>query len=488
MDLTRREALLRLGVTASSSLLFAKPLGSISLRQDKSLDLPGLARDFRDISTAKATVFGAKTLQGGVSVHDFIDAVFLAGVDDIAPQPLGGKLHAVMMIASSSQLMSGASQDEARHIALWSLHDFKRYQQRDQRDGDWVMPPRPVVKYPSESKAREDLIAGMDAWDPMQVDRAVLGLLPEHDRESLFELLWPYAARSYVDLGHKIIYCAQVERTLMRLPWKHAEPALRSLVMALAYPGTDDRMTGPYEHCLEIASDLPAEWLEGSEDPKQSLILLEALREANSAQAQDLVAAALKDGVGPATVWDGLRLYASELFYRRSASATRRHTPVHPVTEVNAFGYAFRTTRSDRSKRLMILSAAGWLPLLRADIEEGFGALSGPGIDALNTSPGQGAKANLSEALARRSPELTAACLGQAPELSASYYASLRSELISKATQDHQFKLLAAIAEESTLVNPRWLAHSLAPAVSYLPGAGDRQSDAFEKAKRALQD
>ena len=55
-----------------------------------------------------------------------------------------------------------------------------------------------------------------------RADRAVTGLLPHVDPDSLFELLWPYAARCYVDIGHKIIFGAQVERALRRIGWGHA--------------------------------------------------------------------------------------------------------------------------------------------------------------------------------------------------------------------------------------------------------------------------
>lgn len=97
-------------------------------------------------------------------------------------------------------------------------------------------------------------------------------------------------------------------------------------------------MPGP-ARARELAPTLPADWLPGLEDPQQSEVLLRRLRDCDPGQAQKLVAAAFRDGLGPATVWDGLRLYASELLHRRPKSAARRHGPVHGVTEVNAFAY-----------------------------------------------------------------------------------------------------------------------------------------------------
>ena len=119
-------------------------------------------------------------------------------------------------------------------MGLWTIEDFKRSQARDVREeGDWKLPPRPDVSFDGERAARRELHAAMNAWDAERADRAIVGLMAYHDRASLFELLWPYGQRCYVDIGHKVIFVANGWRTLRTMGWQHAEPVLRSLAYAL---------------------------------------------------------------------------------------------------------------------------------------------------------------------------------------------------------------------------------------------------------------
>ena len=80
------------------------------------------------------------------------------------------ELHAVMAVESSFQLSEMASPKDKYLAALWSVYDFKRYQQRDADEGDWVLPPRPVVSFHTEAQARSALHKAMQAWDEEQAE------------------------------------------------------------------------------------------------------------------------------------------------------------------------------------------------------------------------------------------------------------------------------------------------------------------------------
>jgi hypothetical protein len=318
--------------------------------------------------------------------------------------------------------------------------------------------------------------------------------LPYHHHDSLFELLWPLGARCYVDIGHKIIFCTQVERALQRLGWRYAEPALRSLVHGLL--AVDDSISGSelatFRRSRELATAFPAGWLRGHEDPERSAELLRKLRECDDAGAQRLVVAALREGLGPNTVWDGLRLYAAELFHRRPRTARRRHGPVHGVTEVNAFAHGWRTTNDETTKRLMILQAAGWLPLLRRDLTGFFGAPQGPGLDVLGAELDGDARTGekmpgLGNLLEEPVPALARAQLDRQPRMAAPFLAELRRFLAHKAVQNHQYKYTAALHEEATRVHPRWASRLLAPAITYLPTAGDPDTEILARSRHALR-
>ena len=198
-----------------------------------------------------------------------LGAVFLAGVRDIRPWHVGGKLHAVMMVESTFQIASAQSERDAWLAALWNLDDFKRSQARDARDGDWRLSPRPPVTASSESAARREFLAAMEAWDPERADRAIVGLLPFHDRPSLFELLWPLAARSFVNIGHKMIHVSQVYRALEMLDGAHREPVLRSMVHGLL-GGEPGATTAPFDRNRKLLTGLPRDWEDGRVEPDAS--------------------------------------------------------------------------------------------------------------------------------------------------------------------------------------------------------------------------
>jgi hypothetical protein len=402
---------------------------------------------------------------------------------------VGGKLHAVMMVESVFQLAELADPRSAWLLALWNLDDLKRSQELDRQEGDWVLPPRPSASFASEAAARTEFLAAMEAWDDQRADRALVGLIPHHDHASLFELLWPFAARSYVNIGHKMILAAQIERVLARAGWAGAEPALRSLVLGLLHrPG--GTQTEAFEHARELGARLPASSPPSQADPTESEALLRSLRAAGSRAAQEQAATALRAGLGAGTLWDALRLWASELFLRRLRSRPAEHReallPVHPVTVVNAFGHAWRASRSESTRRLALLQAAGWLPLLRDDLAGIVGL--GPDSRALETLAAAPADppATLDDLLRQPTPAAACAFLGRAGAAPA-FRSALAGQLARKADEHHQHKYAAAVFEESRLVHPRWQPQLLACAVPYLPSVEEPETELAQRSLRLLE-
>ena len=471
MGIHRRDALIRLGMGTAGLLVGAgcgaqeSPKATPPPKQKISTDAADLAVAFR--STPHDRVFDVATgaIDAGADHEILLAAVFLAGVHDITPNPVGGMLHCVMMVESVYQLSGEAGRGDALLGALWNLDYFKQVQAEDAQRGDWVLPPAPTVSFSGEDAARRELIAGLEDWDHERADRGITGLLQFTRDASVFELLWPYATRSSSYVGHKIIYAAHVQRTLDRIGWRYAEPAVRSLVAGLlnysvARGGKHDE---GYHRALDMIPDLPDHWLAGKDDPDQSLALLRKLRTASAEQAQLAVVEALNDGVGVDSIWDGIRLIASECFYRRPGNDPMRGAallPVHTVTVANAFGHVWRTTRSERTRQLALLQAAAWLPFLRDHLVRRIDlSMDGPGIDSL-----QPIEAEVS-----------------------SYLAQLRGPLVRKAVESHQYKYAAAIAEDVARVHPRWAPLMLAPALPYLPTRSSADTEVHDRSVSALK-
>jgi hypothetical protein len=488
--LNRREALWRMGSGAaglfwlSGTTALAGAAGGLDRG---GADSSGLAERLCASSASGAFDVAAGAIRSGADHGALLGAIFLCGVRDIRPRP-HGILHAVMMVASSFQLAESVPPYEAWLPVLYNLDDLKRAQEGDRRDdGDWSLKPRPAPRGPGAGSARREFLAAMEAWDAERADRAIVELLPYHDRASLYEILWPLAARCYAFIGHKMIHAAQMERVLGRIGWRHAEPALRSLVMASLV----NRDTAAFERSRELARALPDRWLEGKEEPEQSRLLLRELAVRGPRGAQDLVVDSFKDGLGPRTVWDALRLLGSEMILRRpgrSASAGRTALlPVHALTVTNALGHAWRSTRLEGTRRLLILQAAAWLAAMRDDLIDLVGlSMAGPGIDALGASSEEDVP-DLAQMLERASPGQVRACLDREPARRAGYLAGLRTALFHKGQEHHQHKYAAALEEESRLVDARWASRILAPAVDYLAHPADAETETYRRSVRALQ-
>ncbi len=484
--MNRRTALKGLAAGAASLILTPRAVRAAPLPLDSLDDLAGR---FIAASRDEAPAIAAKALGDGAGVGSILGATFLAGIREVRPRYVGGKLHCVMMVESAFQLCEGLGTKEAALTALWNLDDFKRSQQIDEGEGNWVLPPRPEAAFPDAGAARRELVAAMEAWDAERADRAITGLAPLLDHESLFELLWPFAARSYVNIGHKVIYAAQVERVLARIGWRHAEPALRSVVFALLHKDPVAR-TEAFERSRALAPTLPARWLEGKEDPTRSLEILEKMRASGSEEAQRTIVEAFRAGAGPATIWDGLRLAASEIFLRRPAGppASRASIlPVHAVTVTNAFGHVWRKTKDDSTRRLVVLQAAGWLADLRRDLQAmEVHRENAPALDSLGDAEG-GAAPALAESLAAGSAALLRRRLDAHPAEQEECRTLLSASLASRGIEHHQHKYAAAAMEESRLVHPRWASRILAPSAGYLPDASAPEADVTDRLLHALK-
>jgi len=490
----RRDILKRLGLGALGvcvSPLRSSLAGETAPAPAADLDgLEDLAVRIRKTPRADVLDLAAEARGAGADPTTLLGAVFLAGLTDIRPWHVGGKLHAVMMVESTFQLTEGQSERDAWLAVLWNLDDFKRSQARDIEDsgGDWVLPPRPDVAAPSEPAARSEFLAAMNAWDHERADRAIVALLPFHTRESLFELIWPLAARSFVNIGHKMIYAAQIERTLRRIDWKYAEPAMRSLVMALLFESSG-RMTDAYSGSAEVIGSIPDGWLDGTERPERCMALLRVLRSTDRTKAQDLVVSAFRNGLGPNTVWDALRLRSAEVFYHRASSDPRRREallPVHAVTVTDAFGYAWRVSRNDGTRRLMVLQAAAWLDDLHAWLDDNDCIADDTlPLDKLAADEAE-VPGTVDALLEQPSAARAHALLEGQPELAAPLVARLQRNLIYTAVEHHQHKYAAAFAEEATLVNPRWASLILAPALPYLPASAEPSTEFTRRALASL--
>ena len=433
-------------------------------------------------ATPRARVFDLvrPLLRDGLPWEELQGAVFFAGIREIRPRPVGFKLHAVLVTESVYQLAEASPPDERLLAVLWNLDDFKASQERDVREGDWTLPAPPAVSFSSKEEAVRELRVSLERWDDERADRAVVGALPFLELAELFELLWPFALRDFHNLGHKPIFATHVARVLRRVgafdERRRAEPALRSLVHGLldARPGSN---VEEFRASRRIARSIRTGWTAGERVPGRSLEIARAIRAATPAEARALVVERLNEGLDPLTVWDGLRLAATDLFVRQPGLL-----PVHPTTVSSALFHVFRTAASDETRRVALLQAASWLPLFRDALSQrvGFSMTEG-GIDPL-VAEREPELIMVDELFAAPSLDGALACLGHAGALEP-YAAALRTSLFRGVQEHHQPKYTAVILEDARSADPAWHAALLAPALQYLPSAATAPTRLFERSR-----
>ena len=462
-----------LGVLSTSGLpaigSIAQPLARAAIAPPAPDRIEGLAALITKTSRDNAIEAVIGEYRKGATITEILGGTLLAGVREVNPRPVGYKLHAIMVVGSCFSLSDATPGPRKLLPALYNVDDFKRSQENDEFLGDWTQTPPPAVSFSTEKEARAAFHRAMRDWDDKAADRAVTGLYPFHDIDGIFEIIWPYAARCMGSIGHKIIYAAQAHRALSRIGKPYGLPVVRSLVNSLLAGGGPGPNTRPDELNRKAMRELKGDWKQGRDDPEASAKLLTAFRETSPEEAAAACIETLNQGVGSRSVWDGLRLFASEILMRAPGLLA-----VHPVTATNAMHIASMATRDDATRRLTLLNCSSWLAMYRDYFrarKDTDMSMKGPGIDALTPAPGRAPAAIAwmkgdSEPTAVRREVLTLASdSAKFPKIKA----SLRDVLYRKGFEHHEYKYAAAILEDIGHTHPEWAPRLLAAGVPYLP-------------------
>ena len=429
----------------------------------------------------------------GVAYQRLLSAVFLAGVRNIRPRPVGFEFHCVLAV-HSAHLAALAAADADRWLALfWALDEFKQSQAIKQKKGAWTLPLLEEAKLPSAERARKDFIEAMDNWDEEGADRATTALVRSAGEDEIFELFVRYGARDFRDIGHKAIYVANATRTLNTIGWRHAEPVMRSVAFALLdHQGSGNPAKAdlgpdrPWRENLKRAGKIREGWRRGKVDPGASADLLAAQRTAPPAEASDHVVELLNREVDPASVWDGLFLTAGELLMRKPGIIT-----LHCSTTTNALHYAYQTSGDDETRRMLMLQAAAFAAMFRQAAGLADPGRGGLKIDALEKADlmADGAAA-VEEIFADVSKDRAAAArkalalLDGGPAGAEALTAAGRRLVFNKGRDAHDYKFSSAVFEDVYHLTPSWRPRFLASSLFWLHGSGDRDNDLIVRRAR----
>lgn len=426
-------------------------------------------------------------LKGGLSYRELLAGLFLAGIRNIKPHPVGFKFHAVMVINSAHLLGQTAAVQDRLLPLLWALDTFKNSQAQDVKEGDWTLAKVNESRLPRPHQARAEFLRAMEAWDVDTADAAIAQLCRTSGAAETMEPVWRMAVRDQRNIGHKPIFAAQSWRTLQAIGWQHAEPVLRSLAFGLLDLQGDARPVpvGPYEANLANAAKIREDWQLGRPDPAATRALLATIRQASAEEASAEALKLLNDGIAPDALWDAVNLAASELMIRSPGIVS-----IHATTSANSLHYIYKASGDDTTRRLALLQAVGWQPLYRARAKPP----TEPAIDAIEpakpSAAGEEAVSEIFEAVSTDRNQAARKTLGylEAGGSTDLMFAAARRMIFHKGTDSHDYKYGAAQYEECLLASdPRWRAPLLAAAMFNLPGAKKPDSPLMIRAREAVK-
>jgi hypothetical protein len=427
-------------------------------------------------------------LKKGLSYRNLMAGLFLAGIRNIKPRPVGFKFHAVMVINSAHLLGQTSAVSERLLPLLWALDNFKGSQAQDVKEGDWTLGPVDEGKLPKPHLAQAEFVRAIEAWDSGAADAAVASLARYSGAAQTMEPIWRAAVRDQRHIGHKAIFAAQSWRTLQAIGWEHAEPVLRSLVFGLLDLEGDSRPrpVGPYEANLENAAKIREDWQVGRDDRAATQAMLQVIREATPEGASAEAVKMLNKGISPGSLWDAAVLSACELLM---------HSPgilaIHATTATNALHFIYSASGDETTRRLALLQAIGWQPLYRGRSK----LTDSSGIDTLSesadqlTSKGDEAVADIFATInvdrhKAGSKAMAYLASGGSSDL---IFDAARRMIFHKGRDSHDYKYGAALWEEVILsTEPKWRSQMIAAAMFNLPGAKTPDSPLMIRARESL--
>jgi hypothetical protein len=404
---------------------------------------------------------------------------------------VGFKFHAVLVV-NSAHLASLSSPDTDRWLPIfWALDYFKEAQARTARESGWRMQPVDEPKVPKDkAEALQALSAALDGWDEGAADAAAAGVARACTPAEAFELFARYGPRDFRDIGHKAIYVANSFRTLNVIGWQHAEPVLRSLAYALlkrddVNPATADlEPDRPGKRNAELVEKVRPEWSKGKPDDGAVRAMLATLRSGSERDAAEQVVELLNAGAAPQSVWDAILCGAGELTMRNPGIVA-----LHAVTTANALRYAYGASSERRTRLMLMLQGASFLPLFR-------GNATGRGRDvsldafepAAPKAPGEDAVAELFDDAGRDRMTAAAKALGYlstggAPKPLIDH---ARRLVFLKGNDSHDYKFSSAVLEDHANVSPAWRDRYLASSLFLLPTPAERDNALVARTRAAL--
>src|SRR5580692_11986489 len=99
-------------------------------------DVEPIVRVIEETPREKCFDMMVEQLRRGLPYRNFLAALFLAGVRNVSPHPVGFKFHCVLAMHSANQLSLDAAPEDRLLPLFWALDQFKKSQADNVREGN----------------------------------------------------------------------------------------------------------------------------------------------------------------------------------------------------------------------------------------------------------------------------------------------------------------------------------------------------------------
>jgi hypothetical protein len=470
-------------------------------------DLEPIVRLIEETPRERCVAVFIDQLRRGLSYRRFLAAAFFACVRKKHSH------HEVYKIHSVHQVSLDVRPEERLLPLFWAVNGFK------QRQEDFAAAPLTRLKgpFPAAEKAGAEFADAMERADLDRAEPALVALARHQGARQTMERLWLYGCRNGGAGGHGAISVANCFRALDAIGWQQAEPVLRFVLQDLFHLGyvkPDVYLLPNTARVKRHLDRLPAGWPGEKADRAATRELYALIRDGKAAEACDLATKQLQSGIAAQALWDAVHLATAELMVRHGSGWGLASRPLHANTSTNAMHYAFRACSTLGTRLLVLLQAVAW-----AAAKTG-GDLADRGLRGIRITELGGASvpARPEQAVAEifallpprtyhwdpkarkavltygRRADADKACrqvfalARQRPEAVPLFAQTAHSWLCRKASNDHhEYKFLAAILEDATLVSPEWQPHVLAASVHYFHGNRTPDNPVVKQAREVLR-
>lgn len=448
-------------------------------------DPEALIRLLEDTARDRVVDALAAKIRKGLGPDELVAALFAAGTRNVLTgREFGAEQHILLCVHSVHRASSLMPARLRWRPLLWAADFFKEAQETVAEYEPHPMQPLSDRGVPEPRRALRAFEEAMDAFDGARAEAAIADLHRSAPRHLVIETLLRHGSRDFRHIGHKAIHVSNGLATLDAVEWRGAEEALRSMAstMALHYEEAGRDPDRSWVSNQKLVTRMRDDWTSGRPSDDAVRSLLTTLRRGEPDAASTEVVRWSSLGVAPRALWDAMLLSSAELLFNNPQSVEA----LHAVTASNAAYVAFERARDDANRRLLLLQNAARIAdfhdyVAYRAVRRQTSPMFAVEIDQLEPAPvPASAEQAVKEVFAgigqspderMKATKLTLGLLESGSKTAGQMLVRGLEIISDRATDSHDFKLAAAVADDLERLSPQWRARYLVACIVRFKGS-----------------